>query len=101
MSHIPMLILGLFCSILGVLNIKGNVSSIHWYNRRKVTEEDIPKYGRAVGCGTLIMGISFIATAILQMIFKSESLYYIVAFGIVIGLAFILYGQFKYNRGIF
>ena len=45
---------------MGVVNIKGNISTIHAYNRRNVKEEDIPKYGKAVGTGTLIMGISLV-----------------------------------------
>ena len=60
MDHVLLLILGIFLSVLGILNIKGNISTIHSYNRRKVKEEDIPKYGKAVGTGTVIMGASLI-----------------------------------------
>lgn len=56
MDNLILLILGLFISVLGITNIKGNISTIHSYNRRKVKEEDIPKYGKVVGTGTLIMG---------------------------------------------
>ena len=81
MENIIMLILGVFISVVGIVNIKGNISTIHSYNRRKVKEEDIPKYGKTVGTGTLIIGISLVA--------------------VIVGLGFILYGQFKYNKGIF
>lgn len=57
MEEIILLILGLFISVLGIINMTGNISTIHWYNRRKVTEEDIPKYGKAMGIGTLIIGV--------------------------------------------
>lgn len=60
MDYLLLLVLGLFISALGVTNIKGNISTIHACNRRKV-KEDIPKYGKAVGTGTLIMGISLIS----------------------------------------
>ena len=40
-------------------------------------------------------------TAILQIFFEAVELYYITAAGAVIGLGFMLYGQFKYNHGIF
>ena len=76
MGNVILLFLGVIISVMGVVNIKGNISTIHAYNRRKVKEEDIPKYGKAVGTGTLVMGISLV-------------------------LGFILYGQFKYNGGIF
>ena len=55
-----MLILGVFISVVGIVNIKGNISTIHSYNRRKVKEEDIPKYGKTVCTGTLIIGISLV-----------------------------------------
>ena len=42
MDNVLLLIFGLFLSVLGVVNIKGNISTIHSYNRRKVKEEDIP-----------------------------------------------------------
>ena len=48
MENIIMLILGVFISVVGIVNIKGNISTIHSYNRRKVKEEDIPKYGKTV-----------------------------------------------------
>ena len=101
MEYLPLAVLGGIISLLGCLNIKGNIRSIHWYNRRKVMEQDIPKYGKAVGCGTLIIGVSCIITAVLQMLFSREAFYYITVIGCVIGLGFILYGQLKYNHGIF
>lgn len=48
MDHLLLLILGIFLSTLGTVNIKGNISTIHSYNRRKVKEEDVPKYGKAL-----------------------------------------------------
>ena len=65
MDHIALLILGIFIAIIGIVNIMGNISTIHSYNRRKVREEDVPKYGRAVGTGTLIIGVSLIAAFVI------------------------------------
>ena len=39
MEHIALLILGIFIAIIGIVNIMGNISTIHSYNRRKVREE--------------------------------------------------------------
>ena len=58
MDNIALLILGIFISVIGIVNMTGNISTIHSYNRRKVKEEDVPKYGRAVGTGTLIIGVT-------------------------------------------
>ena len=100
MDNILLLILGVFLSVLGVVNIKGNISTIHSYNRRKVKEEDIPKYGKAVGTGTVVIGASLIL-AYLVTFWNEAAIDYIVIPAMVIGLAFILHGQIKYNHGIF
>ena len=92
MDNIALLILGIFISVIGIVNMTGNISTIHSYNRRKVKEEDVPKYGRAVGTGTLIIGASF---------WSEKAMSFIVIPALVIGLGFILYAQFKYNKGIF
>ena len=100
MVKIVLLILGVLISVIGIVNIMGNISTIHSYNRRKVKEEDIPKYGRAVGTGTLIFGVSLIAAFVAS--FRNEKIMaFIVVPALVIGLGFILYAQFKYNKGIF
>ena len=100
MDNIALLILGIFISVIGIVNMTGNISTIHSYNRRKVKEEDVPKYGRAVGTGTLIIGVSLIA-AFVTIFWSEKPMYFIVIPAFVIGLGFILYAQFKYNKGIF
>ena len=100
MDHIALLILGIFIAIIGIVNIMGNISTIHSCNRRKVREEDVPKYGRAVGTGTLIIGVSLIA-AFVTTFWSETAMSFIVIPALVIGLGFILYAQFKYNKGIF
>ena len=99
MENMMLLVLGICISVLGIVNIRGNISTILFYTRRKV-KEDVPKYGKAVGTGTLIMGISLVLAYIAA--FWNESMMpYIVFPAVIIGLAFILYGQIKYNHGIF
>ena len=61
MENFLLLILGILLSVLGTVNLKGNIRTIHAYNRRNVKEEDIPKYGRAIGTGTLVIGVSLAA----------------------------------------
>ena len=100
MNNIVLLILGVFISVIGIVNIMGNISTIHSYNRRKVKEEDIPKYGRAVGTGTLIIGVSLIA-AFATTFWNEKIMAFIVVPSLVVGLVFILYAQFKYNKRIF
>lgn len=101
MEYLSLLFLGVILVIGGMFNMKGDISAVHWYNRMRVTETDAPKYGKAMGLGMLVMGASVVLTAILQMIFDFEPLFWIIAIGAVAGVAIILYAQFKYNRGIF
>ena len=100
MDNVLLLILGICLSTLGIVNIRGNISTIHSYNRRNVKEEDIPKYGRTVGTGTLVIGFSLIVSYLITF-WNKAAIDYIVLPAMVIGLAFILYGQIKYNHGIF
>ena len=67
----------------------------------KKNEENSKEYGKIMGIGTSLIGICMTITAILQMIFNNEAIWYITVIGIVIGLIFMIYGQIKYNRGIF
>lgn len=100
MGNLILLILGLLLSVIGIVNISGNISTIHYYNRMKVMEKDMPKYGKVVGAGTIIIGLSLILSYIVA--FWSETMMsYVILLGIVVGLCFIFYGQIKYNSGIF
>lgn len=100
MDHSMLLILGLLLIVIGNVNIRGNIRTIHFYNRRNVREADIPKYGKAVGGGTLVIGIGMLVA--FPVSFWSETaVAWILLPAIIVGLALILYGQFKYNKGIF
>ena len=100
MGHFGLLILGALLCVLGVVNLRGNISTIHSYNRRRVREEDVPKYGRAMGTGTLIIGVSFMVSFVTT--FWSEAIMaFILVPALLVGLGFMLYAQFKYNGGLF
>ena len=89
MEYLGLLVMGILLSTLGIVNIMGNISTIHAWNRKRVKEADIPRYGRAIGAGTLV---TFWNAAVID---------YIMLPGLGIGLALILYAQLKYNHGIF
>ena len=60
MEYLGLLVVGILLSTLGIVNIRGNISTIHAWNRKRVKEADIPRYGRAFGAGTLVSGAAFI-----------------------------------------
>ncbi len=100
--------LGVFISILGVCNMKGNISSIHWYHRHRVSEENIIPFGKLVGLGTVIIGISLAFFGILSYTAKVLEIdlfitigSILVIVGIAVGLGVSLYAMIKYNKGIF
>ena len=100
MENIFMLIVGIFISVIGIINIRGDISTVHWYNRRKVRQEDVPQYGKAVGTGSLIIGIAIIIAYVVSF-WSETAITFIILPAFIVGLGFILYGQIKYNRGIF
>ena len=54
--------------------MSGNISSLHWYYRQRVTEENVKPFGRLVGLGTLLIGIAMIAFGILFLIYEKTQL---------------------------
>ena len=101
-------ILGVILIVLGIMNMKGNISSLHWYHRQRVTEEDRKPFGKLVGLGTLIIGIALVISGILFWISEvtATELWLIVGcvitvVGIVVGLVLSFYSMIKYNKGIF
>ena len=100
--------LGILIAILGIINMTGNISSLHWYHRHRVTEENRKTFGKLVGLGTLMIGIAMIIFGILFFIFEQTQLELLVTIGVIELLASIaagtvvsFYAMKKYNGGIF
>ena len=104
---IVQIIIGLIIIIIGILNIKGNISLLHSYHRKRVKKEDIKPFGKKVGIGSIIIGI----TEILASIFTyfnyinisniSNISNIILCIGQLMGFIIIFSAMIKYNKGIF
>ena len=94
-------IIGIMLAAVGILNFKGNILTVRYYNRRNVQEKDIPKYGKCIGTGCLTARFSLIISAVLELIFKTDVFDYLVLGGVLAGIAVMLYAQFRFNKGIF
>lgn len=99
---------GVILSILGAINMTGNISSIHWYHRKRVTEENRKPFGRLVGLGTILAGISIILYGALLFAFEKTRISglmiaanAILIVGLVTALSLNFYAMIKYNKGIF
>ena len=107
-SYIGALIVGVICIILGISNMRGNISSLHRYHRHRVAEEDRVPFGKAVGCGTVICGVALMAFGVLSGIAEKstdKAITFvgtaILALGLAIGLGITFWAMIKYNKGIF
>lgn len=101
LEYLPLIILGTIFIFLGIINYKGNISTIHWYNRRNIGKKHVKKYGKLMGLGTIIMGVGMIITGILQLFYRLEELNYILIISVIIGIIIMFYSQIKYNKGVF
>lgn len=99
---------GILICLLGIVNMKGNISSLHSYHRNHVAPEDIKPFGRLVGLGTLIVGLSvlvFSGFLIASLLLDFEMLAAIGS-GVMIavmtvGIVITFYAIKKYNGKIF
>ena len=107
-SNIVTLLVGIVCIILGISNMRGNISSLHSYHRNRVSEEDRIPFGKQVGLGTIIVGIGIIIFGILSSValYIENDIFVLVGtafliLGIIIGLVISFRAMIKYNKGIF
>ena len=107
-AFITLASIGAIIIILGIINMTGNISSLHWYHRQRVSEEDRLPFGRLVGLGTLIVGLSvlvFSGFLIASLLLDFEMLAAIGS-GVMItvmtvGIVITFYAIKKYNGKIF
>lgn len=104
---LPVLV-GTVIIILGIQNMQGNISSLHYYHRKRVTEEDRVPFGRKVGLGSIIIGGAVILKACLQYAAEKMSVSVLDTVGTVVliaglaaGTVLIVRAMIKYNKGVF
>ena len=107
-EFITLLILGIAIIVMGVMNTRGNISTLHKHHRKRVSEENRLPFGRLVGLGTIIMGASIFVLGIFNaLVFFTEKQIFITigsifaGIGFISGLAITIYAMIKYNKGIF
>ena len=107
-EYILPIIVGLLIIVMGVVNVKGNISTLHWYHRKRVSEADRLPFGRLVGAGTILIGAALMLFGILSYVadYLLNPMYETIGTGIMIvsfilGLGLSFYAMMKYNKGIF
>lgn len=102
------IVVGVICIVLGISNMRGNISSLHSYHRARVSEEDRLPFGRLCGLGTIIMGVGIILMGVclfLCELLSIEALFLLgtglLVLGFIVGMSLNFYAMKKYNGGIF
>ena len=101
-------IIGLLLICMGITNMRGNLSTLHWYHRQRVKDEDRKPFGRMVGIGTILIGAAaMIYAGLSYAAFVTGSPLFttigtgILVVAVIIGLGMNFYAMIKYNKGIF
>ena len=107
-GNIVTFLVGVVCIVLGISNMRGNISSLHSYHRSRVSEEDRIPFGKQVGLGTIIVGIGIIVFSVLSSVtlYTENDIFILVGtavliLGIILGLVISFRAMIKYNKGIF
>lgn len=107
-SSILTIAVGILMIVIGAVHMTGNISLLHSYHRKRVREEDKKPYGKAVGVGMLVIGLSIIAFGALFLAFEKTQNDALVLVGtgvmlggLAVGTVLIFRAMMKYNKGIF
>ena len=107
-GNIVTFLVGVVCIVLGISNMRGNISSLHSYHRSRVSQEDRIPFGKQVGLGTIIVGIGIIVFSVLSSVtlYTENDIFILVGtavliIGIILGLVISFRAMIKYNKGIF
>ena len=107
-DYIAPFIIGAMLSLLGILNMTGNIRSVHLNQRKNVTPEGIRPFSMLIGAGTLIVGISCILfgiSGILSVKYNIDMISVIgaviLSIGAIFGVLINVFAILKYNFGLF
>ena len=107
-GNIVTFLVGVVCIVLGVSNMRGNISTLHSYHRHRVSEEDRIPFGKQVGLGTMVIGVGIIIFSVLSTVtlYTENNIFILIGtavliVGFVAGLIISFKAMIKYNKGIF
>ena len=102
------LIVSVIILIIGILNLKGNISMVHSYHIENIKPEDKLKFAKLMGIGMVIIGVSFFIAGIAMILSNvfTNDLFMIINIvvtivGFIIGMIICIYSIKKYNKTIF
>ena len=107
-GFITCMIIGALCIVIGVINICGNINTLHSYHRHRVRPQDVKKLGVSVGIGMLFCGGGTISLGTGFLVFDITELAIYTILGAVAFVILFIAGTVisivsicKYNKGLF
>ena len=107
-GNIVTFLVGVVFIVLGISNMRGNISTLHSYHRHRVSEEDRIPFGKKVGLGTMVIGVGIIIFSVLSTVtlYTENDIFILIGtailiIGIILGLVISFRAMIKYNKGIF
>ena len=103
-EFIIQILIGVVLILIGISNMKGNISLLHSYHRKRVKKEEELPFGKKIGIGTITVGCTIITAGAVDLLLNQSFQYItniILIVGLTLGFIIIIYALFKYNKGIF
>ena len=107
-GNVVAFLVGVVCIVLGISNMRGNISSLHSYHRHRVSEEDRIPFGKQAGLGNIIIGVGIIIFSVMSAVtlYTENNIFTLIGtavliVGIIMGLVISFKAMIKYNKGIF
>ena len=108
LENIFVALIGIAIIVIGIMNRKGNVSMLHSYHIKNISQQDLLPFGKKVGLGMIIVGVSIVIVSgfgFLSLL-SGNDIYYIIGsvislIGVAIGIIIAIISIKKYNKTIF
>ena len=105
---LALVVLGIVLIVIGILNMRGNISTLKRRHRKRVAPADLKPFAMLIGIGTLVIGIGVLLMALFTFLSESMGNSSFISIGAgflivtaAIGLILQFYAMIKYNHGIF
>ena len=102
------LVVSIIILIIGILNLKGNISMVHSYHIENIEPEDKLKFAKLMGIGMIVIGVSLFVAGVAMLLSNifTNDLFMIINIvitivGFIIGMIICIYSIKKYNKTIF
>ena len=82
---------------LSLICLRGNLSSLRFYSRMGIAEEDRPAHARLAGLGLMVIGVVLMLSDWLKTA-AGGKLFWLAPLGVLIGVGIIARAQMKYGK---